>query len=100
MKILLILNFIFITSISYSQSLPIFLDGKTDDWNVPLPTYTDADGDGNVYDFKYFSVTNDENFLFIRLKVTPEYKLLESNLLSLYIDGDNNSGTGDPINGI
>ncbi len=100
MKILLILNFIFITSISYSQSLPIFLDGKTDDWNVPLPTYTDADGDGSAYDFKYFSVTNDENFLFIRLKVTPEYKLLESNLLSLYIDGDNNSGTGDPINGI
>ncbi|RKY94958.1 MAG: hypothetical protein DRQ01_01060 [Ignavibacteriae bacterium] len=84
----------------FSQSLPIFLDGKTDDWNVPVPTHTDTENDGNEFDFKYFSVTNDEQFLFIRLKLTPETKLVEDNFLTLYIDGDNNIATGVSANGI
>jgi len=82
------------------QSLPIYLDGKTGDWNIPLPTYVDDIGDGNIYDFRYFSVTNDELFLFIKLNYTPESKLIEDNQLQLYIDGDNSSGTGLAINGI
>ena len=86
--------------ISYTQSLPIFLDGKTDDWNIPLPTYIDDLVDGNLFDFKYFSITNDEQFLFIKLSLSPEMKLLENNLITLYIDGDNNSGTGVLVNGI
>ncbi|MBT8379222.1 MAG: endonuclease/exonuclease/phosphatase family protein [Ignavibacteria bacterium] len=83
-----------------SQSLPIFLDGRTDDWNVPVPTYIDAENDGNLYDFKYISVTNDEQFLFIRIRITPFLKLIEDNQFSLYVDGDNNSSTGFSINGI
>jgi endonuclease/exonuclease/phosphatase family metal-dependent hydrolase len=82
------------------QSLPIFLDGRTDDWNVTVPTYIDTENDGSVYDFKYLSVTNDEQFLFIRLKITPFLKLLEDNQLSIFIDGDNNSSTGFQVNGI
>ncbi len=84
----------------YPQSLPIFLDGRTDDWNIPVPTYVDAENDGNLYDFKYISVTNDEQFLFIRLKITPFLKLLENNQLSIFIDGDNNSTTGYQVNNI
>ncbi len=98
-KILLL--FLLLIPINLSaQSLPIFLDGKTDDWNIPLPTYVDDIGDGNIFDFRYFSVTNDEQFLFIRLRITPEFKLVEDNFISLYIDGDNNSGTGLAANGI
>jgi endonuclease/exonuclease/phosphatase family metal-dependent hydrolase len=99
-KLQLLYCIFFLTGNLYSQSLPIFLDGKTDDWNVPVPTYNDTENDGNVFDFRYFSVTNDEQFLFIRLKLTPENKLVEDNLLALYIDGDNNSGTGVSANGI
>lgn len=84
----------------YSQSLPIFLDGRTDDWSISVPTYIDAENDGNLYDFKYISVTNDEQFLFIRLKTTPFFKLTEDNQLSIFIDGDNNSSTGYQINNI
>jgi len=87
-------------NISFSQSLPIFLDGKTEDWNISVPTYVDIVGDGNQFDFRYFSVTNDEEFLFIKLHLTPEMKLLENNLLSIYIDGDNNIATGVTANGI
>jgi endonuclease/exonuclease/phosphatase family metal-dependent hydrolase len=88
------------STIIYTQSLPIFLDGRTNDWDVPVPTYIDTENDGNLYDFKYISATNDEQFLFIRLKITPFLKLLEDNQLSIFIDGDNNSSTGYQVNGI
>ncbi len=104
MKRLFILFLLLFPMIMLPQSLPIFLDGRTDDWNVPVPTYIDSEidteNDGSVYDFKYLSVTNDEQFLFIRLKITPFLKLLEDNQLSIFIDGDNNSSTGFQVNGI
>ena len=99
LKLLLFSPFILI-SVLNAQSLPIFLDGKTDDWNVAVPTYVDDEDDGSNYDFKYFAVTNDEEFLFIRLNASPEFKLTENNLISIYIDGDNDSTTGLPVNGI
>ena len=100
MKSMTILLALFLSARLFSQSLPIFLDGRTDDWNVPVPTYIDSENDGNVYDFKYISVTNDEEFLFFRLKITPFITLLDDNQLSIFIDGDNNSSTGFQINGI
>jgi len=99
-KLILFYCTVTLTGNIFSQSLPIFLDGKTDDWNVPVPTYIDTENDGSAFDFKYFSVTNDEQFLFIRLKLTPETKLIEDNFLTLYIDGDNNIATGVSVNGI
>ncbi|MBI2620341.1 MAG: T9SS type A sorting domain-containing protein [Ignavibacteriales bacterium] len=83
-----------------AQALPIYLDGRFADWPETVPTYVDSDGDGNSYDFKSFSVANDEKFLFIRFLITPEFKLLENNNITLYIDGDHNASTGFPINGI
>jgi len=100
MKRLFILFLLLFPMILLPQSLPIFLDGRTDDWNVPVPTYIDTENDGNLYDFKYISVTNDEQFLFIKIKITPFLKLLEDNQLSIFIDGDNNSSTGFQVNGI
>jgi len=100
MKNLVITLLFLFPTIIYTQSLPIFLDGRTDDWNVPVPTYIDTENDGNIYDFKYVSVTNDEQFLFIKIKITPFLKLLEDNQISVFIDGDNNSSTGYQINGI
>ncbi len=97
---LLLILLLYSSQFIYSQSLPIFLDGRTDDWNIPVPTYIDTENDGNFYDFKYFSVTNDELFLFLRIKITPFIKLFEDNQIALFIDGDNNSSTGFPINGI
>jgi len=100
MKSIFILSLIFFQIVIHPQSLPIFLDGRTADWNIPVPTYIDTENDGSVYDFKYFSVTNDEKFLFFRIKITPFMKLVEDNQLLLYVDGENNSSTGFQINGI
>jgi endonuclease/exonuclease/phosphatase family metal-dependent hydrolase len=88
-----------ITFITYSQSDLLF-DGRFEDWDFGAPVYVDPDGDGTNHDFKYFSAANDEKFLYIRLKVTPEFKLIEDNNLVLYIDTDNNDSTGVSINGI
>lgn len=100
MKIFLLSFISLISALTLSQSLPIFLDGRTYEWNFHLPTYTDTENDGNVHDFKYFSVTNDEQFLFIKIKIEPFVKLFEDNQIALFIDGDNNPSTGFPINGI
>ena len=100
MRNLLIILLFLIFKLIYAQSLPIFLDGRTNDWNESVPTYIDTGNDGNIYDFKYFSVTNDEQFLFIKIKITPFLKLLEDNQISVFIDGDNDNNTGYQINGI
>ena len=100
MRNLLIILLFLIFKLIYAQSRPIFLDGRTDDWNESVPTYIDTGNDGNIYDFKYFSVTNDEQFLFIKIKITPFLKLLEDNQISVFIDGDNDNNTGYQINGI
>jgi endonuclease/exonuclease/phosphatase family metal-dependent hydrolase len=100
MKRIFILSLLLFPKVLLPQSLPIFLDGRTDDWNVPVPTYIDTKNDGNIYDFNYVFVTNDEQFLFIKIKITPFLKLLEDNQISVFIDGDNNSSTGYQINSI
>ena len=99
-KLLAITFALLFSSTVQSQSQAIFLDGRTDDWSPSSPTYIDSQNEGGTYDFKYFSAANDENFLYLKMKVTPFIKLLENNLISVYIDGDNNSSTGLQINGI
>jgi len=99
-KLLAVAFALLFSSSLQSQSQAIFLDGRTDDWSQLSPTYIDSQNEGGTYDFKYFSATNDENFLYLKMKVTPFLKLLENNLISVYIDGDNNSSTGFQINGI
>lgn len=98
MRLLILLTFF--ASIIYSQSLPVFLDGRVDEWITGLPEYEDDLNDGNNFDFHQFTVTNDENFLYLKLHITPETKLLEDNFIFLYLDGDNNFSTGVQINNI
>ena len=101
MKFLFIVLFLLVSfGRSFPQALPIFLDGRFDDWDSTAPGYIDTQNDGGQYDFKYFYAANDSNFLYLRLKATPEFNLIDNNQLSLYIDGDNNASTGTPINGI
>ncbi|HRI46908.1 MAG TPA: T9SS type A sorting domain-containing protein [Ignavibacteriaceae bacterium] len=78
------------------------MDGKFDDWVIVNNGYIDNTHDGTGIDFHSFYVTNDENFLYIKFKLTPEIKLQEitSEAPTLYIDGDNKSNTGIQVNGI
>ncbi len=64
--------------------------------------FSDPNGDGyDEEDFAELKVTNDNDFLFLRLSFyNSEHLLQDFNGIRLYIDSDNNSGTGIAIHGI
>jgi len=85
---------------SFSQALPIGIDGTFDDWNNATANYTDAQGDGASYDLLSFSVSNDSTNLFIKFTLDQEIQLNYGNNLWFEIDADNNPNTGYSVNGI
>jgi len=92
----------FLVAIEHTNaSAPITIDGLFDDWsNTPLLA-SDPAGDYLIEDFSELKITNDNDFLFIYLTFHNGDQLLQdSNEVSLYIDSDNNPGTGFYINGI
>ena len=91
---------LFLTTNIIGQALPIAIDGRFDDWQDAQANYTDTSGDGNLIDLLDFSVSNDENFLFIRFSTEDEFLLNDNNQLFLEIDTDNDSYTGFYVNGI
>lgn len=82
----------------FSQSAPITIDGKFDDWTNDLQQHVDADETLNNVDLLSFQVTNDEEFLFIKLELDTEINLKEDDPVNhsiyLYLDADNNASTG------
>lgn len=98
---LLLFVFFFIHEISsFSQALPIALDGQFGDWTTATSVYTDTQGDGATFDLLSFSVTNDSAFLYIKLTLAYEIQLNSGNELFLEIDTDNDPTTGYFVNGI
>ncbi len=86
-----------------AQELPIFLDGRFDDWFNINAQYQDNEGDSNGFfgiDLLDFSMSNNKDYLLVRLKFNQNIKLVEDNDLFLYLDTDDNSQTGKIINGI
>jgi endonuclease/exonuclease/phosphatase family metal-dependent hydrolase len=82
----------------FAQSTAISIDGKFDDWDN-LTTYTDTSETLTGIDFLETQITNDNNYLYIRIKTNEEFSLT-SNLIPqdirLYLDTDNNENTGHP----
>lgn len=90
---------IFITpSFIYSQSAPITIDGIFDDWTPNLTTFTDTNESKDGIDLLEFQVTNDAEYLYIRVKANKEFDLTGDNPILhnffLYLDTDDNANTG------
>ena len=67
---------------------------------VPV-AFSDPNGDGYDEDFAELKVTNDNDFLFLRLSFyNSEHLLQDFNGIRFYIDTDNNSERGIPVHGI
>ncbi len=80
-----------------AQGAAILMDGAFDDWNAALSTFTDNNAPATGVDLLGMQVTNDEQYLFIKLTVGSEIDLqddLVPQTIRLYIDGDNNASTG------
>ena len=97
--IIQVLFFTILTVFANAQALPIVIDEDFSDW-IDAQTYQDTENDGNNYDFISLSVSNDENYLYIRFDLAEEVLLNDENNIVLKIDTDNNPDTGYPINGI
>jgi exonuclease III len=88
-------------SISFFVSAQIIIDEDLNDWNLIQEKITDPanDGSGSI-DFTEFKSTNDSEYLYLKFNTGKELNLQENSKIILYIDTDNNTGTGLAINGI
>ncbi|WP_299101530.1 T9SS type A sorting domain-containing protein [uncultured Winogradskyella sp.] len=83
-----------------SQSAEITIDGVFNDWDSSLTTYTDTSESLNGIDILELQVTNDDEFLFIKIKSNIEFDLtdnLVSQQVRLFLDTDNDANTGYSI---
>ncbi|NRD20411.1 T9SS type A sorting domain-containing protein [Winogradskyella eckloniae] len=81
----------------HSQSSEIVIDGIFDDWDASLTTFTDINESLNGIDIIELQVTNDDAFLFIKIKTNIEFDLtdnLVSQQIRLFLDTDNDANTG------
>lgn len=93
---------IFFPLLIYPQAARIFVDGRHNDWQYLTPLHIDPYGDqqsGNP-DFGKLWVSNDEQFLFLRLEIGEDLNLQDLNDIALFLDTDINSSTGNQIHGI
>lgn len=83
-----------------SQSAAITIDGIFDDWDSSLTTYVDTNETISGIDLLEIQVTNDDEFLFIKIKANQEFDLTDDTIaqeLGLFIDTDNDTNTGFDI---
>ena len=95
---------VFISLNTFSQTT-IKIDGFFDDWNNVLNTYVDDSTDAQQgVDLLSFSVCDDYEYLYIKIKLADEIDLTEQFYnpaeISINIDADNNSSTGYYTNNI
>ena len=76
-------------------------DGRFEDWAAIAPVATDPDDQpaGSV-DLRALAITNDEQFLRLRIAFADVVQLQENNDLVLHIDTDADATTGQPVSGI
>lgn len=82
-----------------SQALPIYIDGTYLDWENAIHIHEDEMG-GEEIDFTKFTVTNDNDFLYLKIEFSNEINLTDNNEIYVDIDADNNAETGWEVNGI
>lgn len=61
-------------------------------------TDPESDGSGKI-DFTEMRVTNDSDYIYFKFNTGQELNLQENSKINLYIDIDNNPGTGIAVNG-
>ncbi len=82
-----------------SEPASIYVDGEGEDWE-PLPVrHSDVD-DGGAVGIERLWAAHSERHLFLRLELSEAVNLQEDNGLRLYLDTDNDPGTGEEALGL
>ena len=84
------------------QAARISMDGYFSDWGQLEPIYAGSlkKQSATAQFFGKLWVANDERFLFLRIELGAEINLQNDNSIVLYLDSDNNAGTGKSVRGI
>ncbi|SVA09212.1 uncharacterized protein METZ01_LOCUS62066, partial [marine metagenome] len=84
-----------------NASDPIVIDGLWNDWDSIPIAVIDEEGDYNGDDWAELKISNDNEFLFLKIQLHSEETLLQNwNNFHLYIDADFDSLTGHPFRGV
>ncbi len=84
------------------QPTDVTIDGVFDEWRNRSPIYSDRqDQSGEAIDFGRLWADNDDRFVYLSVEVgLDEISLQNGDSITLYLDTDNDSTTGQPISGI
>lgn len=83
-----------------SSPARIVIDEAGGDWE-PVPVrHSDPSGDGEALDLGRLWVSHDDTHLFLRFESGRTINLTEGNDLTLYLDTDNDRGTGERVQGL
>jgi len=90
---------------SFFTQAQITIDGFFEDWysDPNAITYADSNNDSSGTELEEISVTNDEYYLYIRIKLNQEVDLVDSDPLAsirIFLDTDNNPSTGYPTSNV
>jgi hypothetical protein len=79
----------------------ITIDGSFDDWTgVPL-AYTAPEGPANAIQYENVYIANDQTNVYIRFTLySPRPSAFANSYDNIFVDADDNSGTGYPVGGI
>ena len=79
----------------------IAIDGSFDDWDGVPVAYTAPEGAANAIQYENVYVANDQTNLYIRFTLySPRPNAFANSFDNIFIDADDNSGTGYPTAGI
>ncbi|MFC1878560.1 endonuclease/exonuclease/phosphatase family protein [Chloroflexota bacterium] len=80
----------------------IILDGRFVEWSHREPVYTDPaeDNTGESVDFTSLYLDNDQDYLYMDIALNIETNIQNGSDLILYIDTDNDPGSGEEFNGL
>ncbi len=90
-----LLILIFVTCHLSTNAQQVFIDESKTDWDTIDPLYVDGEDAFSSVNFGALKVHNDDRFLYLYLEVGAEITLQENNNVTLYIDTDNDTGTGN-----
>ncbi len=85
----------FVTCHLSTNAQQVFIDESKTDWDTIDPLYVDGEDAFSPVNFGALKVHNDDRFLYLYLEVGAEISLQENNNVTLYIDTDNDTGTGN-----
>ena len=103
-KLIYISSILLITTFNVLSQTTIKIDGFFDDWNSNFNNYIDDSTDSQGVELLDFSVCNDNEYLYIKIRCGSEIDLTEQFFnpakVIINIDADNNMSTGYSTNNI